>query len=81
MGALAAPPYLLLLASPGTTWSLAGGPREGSGRSRDVYPVVRVQGAAPVLPPERLRQELMAAPHLADLAGINSTIYTHANQL
>lgn len=29
----------------------------------------------------RLRQELMAVPHPADLASINLTIYTHANQL
>lgn len=61
MGAHAAPPYLLLLAPPGTTWSLAGGSPERGGRSRDVYPVVGVQSVAPPAP-ERLRQELMAAP-------------------
>lgn len=52
------------------------------GRRREACTVVGVQGAAPA-PTRvgRLRLELMAAPHPADLAGINLTIYTHANQL
>lgn len=72
----------LLLAPTGTTWSGSEGIQEDRGRRREACTVVGVQGAAPA-PTQvgRLRQELMAAPHPADLAGINLTIYTHANQL
>lgn len=72
----------LLLAPTGTTWSRAVGIQADGGRRREACPVVGVQGAAPTsMRVGRLRQELMAAPHPADLAGINLTIYTHANQL
>lgn len=54
----------------------AGGWREGE-RSRGRGPGC---GSAPTRA-GRLRQELMAIPHPAALAGINLTIYTHANQL
>lgn len=82
MGARGAQLLALLLAPTGTTWSRAVGIQADRGRRGEAGIVVGVQGAAPApTRVDRLRQELMAAPHPADLAGMNLTIYTHANQL
>lgn len=79
MGARGAQLLPLLLAPIGTTWSRTVAIQEG-GEQPALWSGSRVWPPPPTRV-GRLRQELMAAPHPADLAGINLTIYTHANQL
>ena len=82
MGAHGAQLLPLLPTPTGTTWSRAAGIQADGGRRREACPVVRVWGAPPPhTESDKAQAGANGCAHPAGLAGINVTIYTHANQL